>query len=251
MEYNSMCESREVIIAGISGVLGSIIARELANDIDVQIIGTMRRKRTATDKFPNNINVIDDCDLAKSECCVRVAETASHLFKGPFGFIHSVGHFRDHISFHEIDTVEANRIFESNATTFYNILHALVPVMKAKGGGSSIAFSCNSVRYNYPWMSSFTASKAALDSLVRSFANEFSGLALRFNSLELASLKTEKEHTSKPHGDFENFIPPEDLVPVIRFLLSPESYLVNGNSISLFKHSDQFYHTGYFERVEK
>jgi hypothetical protein len=57
--------------------------------------------------------------------------------------------------------------------------------------------------------------------------------------------------TSKPHGDFAHFIPPKDLVPVVRFLLSREAYLVNGNAINLFKYSPQFYNKGYFQRIAK
>lgn len=244
-------ESKQIIIAGISSVLGTILSSELATDKDVKIIGTMRRKLRPEDNFPENIFIIDECDLTKPECCVYVSDTASRMFNGSFGHIHSVGEFFDHVSLLQIGPDIASHIFESNVNTLYNILNALIPVMKAKGGGSSIAFSCNSVRYNYPNMSSFTAAKAAVDSLVRSLTNEFSGDSLRFNSLVLSSLKTEKEHKSKPHGDFDNFVPPMDLVPIIRFLLSPDSYLINGNAISVFKHSKSFYHTGYFERVAK
>jgi len=100
-------------------------------------------------------------------------------------------------------------------------------------------------------MASFTAAKSAVESLVRSLANEFSGDGMRFNSLVLASVKTKKVKQSKPHGDFLHFIPPSDILPVIKFLLSGDAYLVNGNAINLFKHSDQFYHAGYFERVAR
>src|SRR5206468_190780 len=109
----------------------------------------------------------------------------------------------------------------------------------------------NSVRYNYPWMAPFTAAKSALESLTRSLANEYSAHNLRFNSLVLSSVQTPKVHESKPHGDFEHYLPPRDLVPVIDFLLSPEAYLVNGNSIQLFDHSESFFHQGYFQRIEK
>ncbi len=123
--------------------------------------------------------------------------------------------------------------------------------MKDKGGGSSIAFSCNSVKYNFPWMASFTASKSAVESLIRSLANEYSGDRMFFNSLVLASLKTDKVKKSKPNGDFAHFIPPQDLVPIIEFLFSDSAYLINGNSINLFQHSEKYYHTGYFERVAR
>jgi NAD(P)-dependent dehydrogenase (short-subunit alcohol dehydrogenase family) len=246
-----MTESKQIIITGISSELGRVLAGELGKDRGVQIIGTMRRVKKTTDKFSPRVVVIDDCDLTKPSCCKRLAEEAMDRFKGPFGFIHSVGDFWNHDPFLDFGPEKAKRMFASHVTTFYNALQSLIPVMQTYKGGSCIAFSCNSVRYNYPWMASFTASKSAVNSLVRSLSNEFSGDGIRFNSLVLASLKTQKVRNSKPHGDFVHFIPPKDLVPVIEFLLSKDSYLVNGNSINLFRYSEQFYHAGYFQRILK
>lgn len=246
-----MNESKQIIITGISSELGSILVRELASEQGIKIIGTMRRERTREDDFPENVHIIDNCDLTKSQNCIEIADTANELFNGPIGFIHSVGDFWEHIPFLDFGPEKVTSMIESHVVTLYNIMQALIPIMQIKGGGSTIAFSCQSVKYNYPWMAAFTASKSAVDALIRSLSNEYSGDNLRFNSLVLASLKTEKVHESKPHGDFNNFIPPMDITPIVKFLLSSESYLVNGNSISLFKHSDYFYHTGYFERVSR
>lgn len=224
---------------------------DLAKDSDVRVIGTMRRRLLADERFPDNVSVIDECDLTQPSSCARIADAVSKTFTSPFGFIHSVGEFWEHTPFLSNTPDAARGMFESHVITLYNALHALIPVMQSKGGGSSIVFSCNSVRYNYPWMAPFTASKSAIDSLVRSLANEFSAYNLRFNSLALASLQTPKVLNSKPHGDHSHFIPPHDLVPIIRFLLSEASYLVNGNTINLFVHSDEFFESGYFKRISK
>lgn len=246
-----MSESKQIIITGISSELGGILARELAKERGVKIIGTMRRKRTVKDKFPRNIHLLDGCDLTKPECCSKVSTAAERLFKGRFGLIHCVGDFWHHVPFLECDPKKAKTMFESHVTTLYNTLQSLIPIMKGRKGGSVVAFSCNSTLYHYPWMTAFTASKSAVDSIITSLANEYSGDNLRFNSLRLSSLKTEPVRRSKPHGDFVHFTPPGHIVPVVRFLLSPEAYLVNGNTISIFKHSDEFYRQGYFERVSK
>lgn len=246
-----MNESNQVIITGISSDLGSILAKELAVDQDVVILGTMRRKLTKNDVFTENIHILDNCDLTNPQSCLNLAEKANQLFDGPIGLIHCVGDFWDHIPFLDFSSENAQRLFESHVVTFYNVLQTIIPIMQVNGGGSTIAFSCQSVKYNYPWMAAFTASKSAVDALIRSMSNEFSGNHIRFNSLVLASLQTDKVRDSKPHGDFMNFIPPKDITPIVKFLLSQESYLVNGNDISLFKHSDKFYRTGYFDRVSK
>jgi NAD(P)-dependent dehydrogenase (short-subunit alcohol dehydrogenase family) len=246
-----MNTANNIIITGISGALGSVLARELARGKGVQVIGTMRRPTTSADKFPRNVYIIDGCDLTKPECCHALADAAKRRFKTSFGYVHSVGDFWEHVPFLQCGPEKASQMFMSHVTTLYNALQALVPVMRAHKSGSCIALSCNSVRYNYPWMASFTASKSAVDSLIRSLSNEYSGDGLRFNSLVLASLRTRKVHESKPHGDFPHFIRPKDIVPVIQFLLSRDSYLVNGNTIGLFKHSEDFYHAGYFQRIAK
>jgi NAD(P)-dependent dehydrogenase (short-subunit alcohol dehydrogenase family) len=246
-----MSEPQPIVLTGISSELGAILATELAKDPDVQIIGTMRRAVRSEDTFPSNILVLDRCDLTDAECCARIADTVTQNFTSAFGFIHSVGDFWDHKPFLDLTMEQAQKVFESHVGTLYNTSKILLPVMQAKGGGSCITFSCNSARYNYPWMAPFTASKSAVDSLVRSLANEFSGQNIRFNSLVLSSLRTEKVRKSKPHGDFAHFIPPKDIVPIIRFLLSKAASLINGNMINLFVHSDDFYNSGYFRRIAK
>jgi NAD(P)-dependent dehydrogenase (short-subunit alcohol dehydrogenase family) len=243
--------AKQVIITGASSDLGRALVAELGKDESVKIIGTMMRKRSANEVYSKNITMVDHCDLTTVKCCETLAGIADDHFTGPFGVVHSVGQFWNHVPFSEYSPQAARDMLDSHVTTFYNVMFALIPIMRARGGGSTVAFSCSSVKYNYPWMASFTAAKSAVDSLVRSLANEFSGDGLRFNSLVLSSLKTTKVRESKPYGDFEHFTPPDDIAPIVRFLLSDEAYLVNGNTISLLSHSDDFYRTGYFKRVAK
>src|SRR5687767_13839938 len=151
-----MSECKQIVIAGISSELGSVLATELSRTPDTKIIGTMRRGRQPTDSFPSNVSVVDNCDLTEPEACARVAAVVNDRFQGPFGFVHSVGDFWEHVPFREVGAEQALRMFESHVTTLYNLLQALIPVMQAAGGGSVIAFSCNSTRYSYPHMASFT-----------------------------------------------------------------------------------------------
>lgn len=246
-----MSECKNVVVTGISSDLGGVLARRFAENPTTRVIGTMRRKRLATDTFAQNIHVIDECDLTRHDHCERLASQVNAECDGSFGLIHSVGDFWNHVPFAEFRPEQAQRMFASHVTTFYTAVHALIPYMRSRKAGSCIAFSCNSVRYNYPWMAAFTASKAAIESLVRSLAHEYSGDGLRFNCLVLASLQTTKVHDSKPRGDYDHFIPPDDIFPVARFLLSDEAYLVNGGAVNLFRHSDHFYDQGYFERIAR
>lgn len=242
---------KQIVLTGVSGELGAFLLQRFSEVAGTEIIATMRRERCVDDIYGPNVRLLDKLDLTQRDACERLGREAAKSFTGAFALIHSVGDFWDHVPFEDFDGDQAETMFESHVFTLYNTLQSLIPVMKANGGGSVVTFSCNSVRYNYPWMAAFTSSKSAVDSLVRSLANEYSGHGIRLNSLVLASLKTKKVQQSKPHGDFNHFISPADIFPVIQFLLSAASFLVNGNTINLFEHSDRFFQAGYFERISK
>jgi len=241
---------KQIVITGISSDLGKAIGAVLSADPGTQIIGTMRRKMLPEETALPNMRIIEECDLTDSSACERLGQEVANRFKGPFGFVHSVGDFWDHVPFSEVSPDRALHVVESHVDTLYRSLYYLIPVMKSAGGGSVVSFSCHSVNYNYPWMAAFTAAKSAVESLMRSLANEYSGDGLRFNAIVLASLRTAKVQKSKPHGDFAHFTPPEDIAPIVRFLLSKEAYLITGNAINLFVHSDEFF-SSYFKRVAK
>ena len=241
---------RKILITGVSGDLGGVLANGLAGD-DITILGTMRRQRRPSEALPAKMTLLDGCDLTAPADCARLAAAAAALADEPFGMIHSVGAFWEHVPFENFSGRQAADMVASHLTTLYNTLEVVLPLMVRAGGGSVIAFSCNSVRYNYPWMAAFTAAKSAVESLMRTLANEYAGAHVRLNALVMASLQTERVHVSKPRGDYPNFIPPADLLPVVRFLLSPDAYLINGSSINIFRHSPRFYSEGYFDRVRK
>ena len=242
---------KQIVITGASSELGAYLLQRFSEVPETRIIATMRRSRRHDDVCPPNVRLLDELDLTKRDACEQLGREVGAAFSGAFGLIHSVGDFWEHIPFEEFNGDQAAKMLESHVVTLYNVLEFLLPLMKEKGGGSVVTFSCNSVRYNYPWMAAFTASKSAVDSLVRSLANEFSGYGIRLNSLVLASVKTRKVKQSKPNGDFTHFISPHDIFPVAQFLLSSTSFLINGNSIHLFEHSNRFFDRGYFERISK
>lgn len=246
-----MTSNRRVAIGGASSDIGGVLVRHYIRARGHRVVGTMRRAATNSDPRSRNLSIMDMCDLAQPACCDRLAKELDDAFDGPFAYIHSVGNFWDHVPFLSFPPEVAAEMLASHVTTFYNVTQSLVPVLIKKGGGSVVAFSCNSVRYNYPWMAAFTSSKAAIESLVKSLAHEFSGKSIRFNAIVLASMKTEKVIASKPRGDTEHYLPPEDIIPAVDFLISDKGRHVTGNAINVYMHSDSFYKRGYFERIKK
>jgi NAD(P)-dependent dehydrogenase (short-subunit alcohol dehydrogenase family) len=139
-------------------------------------------------------------------------------------------------------------MLQSQVVTLYGVARFLTPVMKDNGGGRLVAFSCNSVAYNYPDMSPFTASKAAIECFVKCYANEHSHFGISACFLALPTIRTPKVLKEKAKGDHKNYIKPADLADYILNCVLTQPHEVNGNVIKVFKYSHTFYHSSYYER---
>ncbi len=139
-------------------------------------------------------------------------------------------------------------MINSHYITLFGVIKAVLPIMQKLKGGKIIAFSCNSVKYNYPDMAAFTSAKAAIECLIKCTANELSQYHITANAFALPSIKTEQVIQSKPEAFHKNYPTLDELTDCIERTVENLSPLETGNIIQLFKYSDSFYHKGYYER---
>ncbi len=191
---------------------------------------------------------MDGIDLTNQEHLNQISIKVKEIFTNEFTVIHSVGDFWYHKPLEECTMQMADSMMRSQYLTLYGVIHTLIPIMKNVGGGRFVAFSCNSVLYNYPELAPFTASKAAIETLIKCVANEYSGEKIYANAIALPTIRTEKVVDSKPQGDQKNYISDLELADIILNEIAILSKYVTGNVIKIFKHSDTFYNQGYFER---
>ena len=191
---------------------------------------------------------LDGIDLTKESDLVKLREFIQRYFSSPFTVIHSVGDFWEHKAVTSTCFDEVVSQIQSHYVTLFGVIKAVVPIMQEVGGGKIIAFSCNSVKYNYPDMAAFTSAKAAVECLIKCTANEQSQHNIIANAFALPSIQTKSVIQTKPKEFHENYVTLHELTHCIEQAVENLSPLVNGNIISVFKHSDSFYHKGYYER---
>jgi len=242
-----------ILITGASSAVGIKLSNLVAEQKDDSwriILSSRSSNADLSELQSTNIKYVGGIDLLKQDDIEVLAKESASFFAGPFNISHSVGEFLDRVPFTGIKTERAKNIMDSHYTTLYGLLQHLIPVMIGKGGGRVLAFSCNSVRYNYPHMASFTAAKAALEALVKSIANEYAMNNIIANALELSSIQSEVDRQSKPHGDFEHYLPLETIAETVLKILDMSS-IVNGAVVNCFSYSHSFFNEGYFSRNRK
>ena len=240
------------LITGANSFLGKAIIKYLSSDTNNKLLIVTRSKIDFSEYSENkNIYYQSGIDLLDAKCLQILTDKCSSFFEGKLNTINCVGYYKGQEPFEKTTISEAKKIFDSNFVCVYNTANAIIPYLIKNGGGHFICFSCKSVKYRYPLMAPFSASKAALDCLVGSLANEYSKIGLVANSFSLSTLDTDFERTVKPFGDFDNWLKLKEVAVIIENVVTSGFDIMNGNTIDLFKYSESFFKKSYFDRIKK
>lgn len=233
------------VITGANSEIGNALAHHLSQQGHELILVSRSKKRDYT---LEDYEWLEGIDLMEESHLVNVRAKINEQFKRPFTLIHSVGDFWKHKPIEVTSFSECITQIQSHYITLFGVIKAVVPIMRIVGGGKIIAFSCNSVKYNYPDMAAFTSSKAAVECLIKCVANEQSQYNIIANAFALPSIKTKSVIETKPEEYHQNYPTLSELSHCIEQTSENLSILTNGNIIGLFKYSSSFYHKGYYER---
>jgi len=233
------------VVTGANSEIGSALALHLIQNGHKLLLTSRSAKKGP---LSGSCAWMEGVDLLRESDLLRIREEARRLFDSPFALVHSVGDFWRHKSIERTTLNEAVSMVQSHYITLFGVVKALVPVMREVGGGKVIAFSCNSVKYNYPDMSVFTSAKAAVECFIKCIANEQAQYDITANAFALPSIMTNSVIATKPEEYHKDYPTLDELVCCIEKVTESLTTLTNGNILSLFKYSSAFYHKGYYER---
>ncbi|MFI6101079.1 SDR family NAD(P)-dependent oxidoreductase [Lentzea sp. NPDC051213] len=128
------------------------------------------------------------------------------------------------------------QVFDVNVRAAYFLTAALVPAMVAKKRGAIVNISSIGADVGNPITSVYSASKAALDALTRSWAIEFGAHNVRVNSVAPGPIRTETAvvQAGEVFDQISASVPmtragePEEIAEVVLFLASDQSSYVSG-----------------------
>jgi short-subunit dehydrogenase len=241
-------DGRRFLLTGVTSDIGRALVAHLERDSDCRLVLVSRSPCDARRLgFRREHTVIDGIDLTSSHDLGKLEDTVTRSFDRPFCAIHSVGTFWHHKSITDTSLTEAHEMMMSHYMTLYGLAKSTLPTFVRVGGGRILAFSCNSVRQNYPDMAAFTSAKAAIETLVQCIANEYADKGVVANAMALSTIRTPKVEASKAERYHEYYVNLEELAQsVVEVATAPT--LMNGNVVRLLKYSPYFYNEGYYQR---
>ena len=137
----------------------------------------------------------------------------------------------------DLDPATFDSLFAANVRSAYFLVAAIAPLMVKRGTGSIINVGSMAGQIGLPGGAAYSATKAALASLTRSWAAEFSPHGVRVNTVASGPAYTDGSRPERTAalGDttlLGRAAEPSEIADVIAFLASPKAAYITGAVIA-------------------
>jgi NAD(P)-dependent dehydrogenase (short-subunit alcohol dehydrogenase family) len=235
---------KRIIVTGAARGLGrefalhlaSLGARVLAADIaEPELDATCARARS------DGLDVTPwVADVRSASATRALADAASATLGGADGLVNNAAIVAEitRRPFDEIPENEWDRVLEVNVKGAWLCARAVVPLLRAAGGGSIVNLASEVAFSGSPGVAHYVTSKAAIIGLTRVLARELGPAQIRVNALAPGFIAGEGSAGMLGGGQYDTTATPlgrvgqpEDLLGTLAFLVSDESAFVSGQTL--------------------
>jgi 3-oxoacyl-[acyl-carrier protein] reductase len=182
-----------------------------------------------------------ETDVSSGEAVARAVAQTTATFGVPDIVVNNAGVTHRNRPILEVDEAMFDRIFAVNVKSIFNMVRAVVPAMRDKGGGVMINVGSTAGMRPRPGLTWYNASKGAVNLVSKSLAVELAPWRIRVNAIcpvmgvtgMLADFMG-VEDTPENRARFLSTIPlgrlsrPEDIAAAALFLASDEAEFITG-----------------------
>ncbi len=220
-----------VLITGARGGLGAHVTRAFL-DSGATVAGTSRGISDSDFGHPNFHAFPADL-LVAAQAESLVAAVAARL--GRIGaLIHVAGGFEGGKPVAETEDAVWERMLDLNLRAAVHIFRAVIPRMRAAGGGRIVAIASRAAVEPAPGIAAYSASKAALVSLVKTVALENRDAGITANAILPGTIDTEANRSWGTAEDRAQWVSPERLAALAVFLASDTATEITGAAIPVY-----------------
>jgi len=138
----------------------------------------------------------------------------------------------------DLDAETFDAMFASNVRSAYLLVAALAPKMAARGSGSIVNVSSMAAQVGLAGGAAYSATKASLAAMTRSWAAEFSPSGVRVNAIAPGPVLTAEAASDRiaQLGQttlMKRAAQPEEIADAVAFLVSPAAAYFTGATIAI------------------
>lgn len=219
------------LVTGANGGLGIHVTKALL-DAGATVVGLAPRIQQSDFNHPRftalaaTINSLEEAKNSVGKALARFGriDVLAHL----------VGGFLGGKSVAEADDAVWQRMFDVNVNSAFHMFRAVIPVMRKAGSGRIIAIGSRQAELPALKVGAYSASKAALVSLVKTLALENKDAGITANVILPATMDTPANRKDMPGADTSQWVQPSSVASLIVWLAGEAGMDVTGAAIPVY-----------------
>jgi NAD(P)-dependent dehydrogenase (short-subunit alcohol dehydrogenase family) len=220
-----------ILVTGANGGLGMSVTRALLAE-GAQVVGVSRR--ISQSDFPKDRFTAIQSDIVSVESAEKVVDEVLSGFGRLDALVHLVGGFAGGSTLAETDQATFQQMFDINTNAVFYVLRAVLPKMRKQGHGRIVAIGSRAAVDPGPSVGAYSASKAAMVSLMRTVALENRDIGINANVILPGTMDTTANRKAMPTADTSKWVRPETVANLIVWLLGKNGDDVNGAVLPVY-----------------
>ena len=224
-------KGKVVLVTGANGGLGTYVTQAFL-DSGATVIGTSRKIQQSD--FSNPSFSAMPAEISTREGAKVLVDQVAARFGKLDVLVHTVGGFAGGQSIADTDDATFQRMFDLNLNSVFNILRATIPALRQTGDGRIIAIGSRAALEPGAGVGAYSASKAAMVSLIRTVALENKDAGLRANVILPGTMDTPANRKAIPNADVSKWVRPAAVANLITWLAGDSGKDINGAVIPVY-----------------
>ncbi len=219
------------LITGASGGLGTHVTRAFL-EAGFTVVGLAPRIQQSDFDHPNFIALT--ATLTSLDAAKKAVDGVIVRYGQIDVLAHLVGGFAGGQTVAEMNDATWQGMFDANLNSVFHILRAVIPQMRKAGGGRIIAIGSRAAEDPGPKIGAYSASKAALVSLIKTVALENKDARITANVILPGTMDTPANRRDMPGADVSEWVQPASVASLILWLAGDSGQDVTGAAIPVY-----------------
>lgn len=225
---------RIIVVTGAGGALGGTVVDQFAQYGDEVIgwdVNAPGPGALVEDERRNTVQWMK-ADLTDPGIVEDAVETVEQEVGAIDAVVHCAGGFRwSHID--DISTEDIDFLVDTNLRSSLYVARSVLERMKPRKEGRMVFISSRSTISPAAGEAAYAATKAGLNALTRSLADEVKDSEITVNALQPSVIDTPDNREEMSDADFSKWVPRSELAQLIEYLLGEQARSISGSLITV------------------
>jgi NAD(P)-dependent dehydrogenase (short-subunit alcohol dehydrogenase family) len=219
-------DGKVALVTGASRGIGKALAKGLA--LQGAHVVALARTKGALEELDDEMKALGAqisllrLDLRDGAQIDPLGPTLYERFKRLDIFVGNAGILGPLSPLGHVKEADWSQVMDINVTANWRLLRTLDPILRLSAAGRVLFLTSGAVQHIRAYWGPYAVSKAALEALAKTYAQEVQSTAVRVNLLNPGPMRTRMRRQAFP-GEDENSLPnPEEAMPLALSLLTEE-----------------------------